>query len=113
LAALSGFHAGDPDRPRIGGGAARAEEDSGGGGGDAEECDLFRVRRPYWVGIAIYAGVEIEQRFGREVINAYEGVIVARGDEGEARAIGRPAEFAGLSLGVDELRGFGIFFQTY
>ena len=83
----------------------RAE--ASGRGGDADECDLFAIGGPDGIGIAIDAGVQIDERLRGDVVDGDEGVIGARRDEGEFGAVGRPAELAGLALGVDKLGGLG------
>ncbi len=71
--------------------------------GDAQKRHTAAVGRPHRGIVAIHAGVQVMDRFGRGVVYADEAVIAAAADEGQAGAIGRPLEAAVLSAGVDQL----------
>ena len=79
---------------------------------DADEGNLFTVGRPDGLGIAIDAGIEVDEGLRGDVVHGDEGVIGARGDESELGAVGRPAEVGCLALGVDQLRRLSAVFEA-
>src|SRR5271154_1184762 len=81
--------AGETNGPGLGGGAPGAEEDGCSIRSDSNVGYLFSVRRPNRVGIAIDAGVEVDQGLRGDVVNGDERMVGAGGNEREAGAIGR------------------------
>src|SRR6266403_2122094 len=106
FAPLAGHRIGNSNRPRLSI-APRAEWQAAFRGGNAKEGDLPAVGRPCGLPIRVHAWIQINERLGGKVVNTNESVVAAAADERQFRTIGRPAQIAGLAVGMNQLLRLG------
>src|SRR5579875_1545802 len=102
LARSAGGDVGKTNGPRLAF-AMRTELLLVGARGHTEVSEARAVGRPDGRAIAIYAWVEIAQAVVCERKDADKGVVFAIADEGEARAVGGPAQVFDFPLLVDDV----------
>src|SRR6266850_6672682 len=106
FAPLAGHRIGNSNRPRLSI-APRAEWQTAFRSGNAKEGDLSAFGRPGRLPVRVHTWIEISERLGGKVINTDESVVAAAADQRQFRTIGRPAQIAGLAVGMNQLLRLG------